>query len=250
MCLCFSHNPIRSKSFADQHKISTSFWESPLTLAGTKGSQQLKSTSDPKSTPLQNILRHSILYSPLFLIHVHCGSTILLPSPTNYQPRPTPKSMLFSNDYRNKYIHNSERDSHSKIHWISVMLSHLPWQQVLRSSSERYTQVPEISMRNRFSEKPGQHRHKLSLYRKIWFSSLPKKMRCTIKWAKNKPCRCFPSAACSRSVPCELHVSRTGKLPVSSFRPFFPKKRRHHHLVQSLLLANSLLIDCHTLSFS
>lgn len=149
---------------------------------------------------------------------------------------------MVSNDYRNKHISNSDTDCHSKIHWlhsVGILLSRLHWQQVLRTSSERCPQVPKIAVGNGFSaglRKQSSIGTSSLCTRRSGLFSLPKKMRCAIKWAKNKLYHCFPSIECSSWVPCEVHASGTGKLPVSSFRPFFLKKCRHHHLVQYLLL--------------
>lgn len=153
-----------------------------------KGSQQFKNTSYPKFTPLNNILTHSIFYLPLFLIYVHVVPTTLL-SPLSLSARLTLKYILVSNDYRNKHINNSDSVtgtpipkngipfSHLFTHYylnLSDSLSHLCWQQVLRTASERCPQVPKASMGSRFSAGlRKQYRHKLPLCKKIWFIFTP-----------------------------------------------------------------------------
>lgn len=181
------------------------------------------------SAPLKNTWRHSVLHSQFFLMYVHCRPRL---SSTNYyQPRRTQKALFSSTDW-NKNIDNS--DSHYKC-WVSTLLSHLPGTELREAHWEgtvNLRDVPKQGVPSRFE--PAQPSS--SQYKKIWFPSLPKKMRCVIKWAKNKSPCCFPSIPCSSSVPGQGLVSRTGTVPVSSFGPFFPlKKHAHHHLVQSLL---------------
>lgn len=185
-CLCFSHVPVGSKSFVDQHKISASFQAAlriPLDVNRNNKNPVVQKYVTSQSSPLKSFLGHWVLHSPLFLMHVcsrcHLSFRIALP---------------FT---------------------LAAGFGKFGWK---APAGPRHFHEKQVLSR---SEKPAQARRNSSVHEKIWFSSLPKKTRCAIKRAKNKSYRCFPSIPRSSSVPCEGHVSQTGKLPVSSFSPFF-----------------------------